>query len=335
MGPRPRPRSSPGSSRYPGSAHRQELIATIDGVRYVNDSKATNADAAAKALACYDPIYWIIGGRAKEGGPRRARSLLSARAPRLPDRRVRQRLRQAAARQAAISRNAARWIKAVAAASAEARKERKPGATVLLSPACASWDQYPNFEARGDHFRALVHALSGQKTGGKGRHDEFHARRPLRRRAVVVDGRSLDPGDRRRADVHGRDPGAGRQPGGRDAHRARQLAHGAPALCDAAAAFAVVLGVSMLSPKQVRRLGVLLFLLFLGLTALTPRLRHRDQGRDALDLGRAVLPAALGIPEADLRDLRRLDVLAENERAAGAGQPHRHRRLRAGGVRCC
>src|SRR6266446_9605001 len=60
--------ASAGLHSFPGLAHRQELIATIDGVRYINDSKATNADAAAKALACYENIYWIAGGLAKEGG---------------------------------------------------------------------------------------------------------------------------------------------------------------------------------------------------------------------------------------------------------------------------
>src|SRR6185312_1439909 len=53
---------------FPGLAHRQELVGTIDGVRYINDSKATNADATEKALACYDAIYWILGGLPKAGG---------------------------------------------------------------------------------------------------------------------------------------------------------------------------------------------------------------------------------------------------------------------------
>ncbi len=53
---------------FPGLAHRQELVEIVDGVRYVNDSKATNADAAARALACYGDIHWIAGGQAKEGG---------------------------------------------------------------------------------------------------------------------------------------------------------------------------------------------------------------------------------------------------------------------------
>lgn len=76
-----------GLKGYPGLAHRQELIATVNGVRFVNDSKATNADAAAKALVCYDNIYWIIGGRAKVGGTQRPRKLLSAHSPCLSDRR--------------------------------------------------------------------------------------------------------------------------------------------------------------------------------------------------------------------------------------------------------
>src|SRR6185295_2307511 len=62
------PKILAGIKSYPGLAHRQELIATIGDVRYINDSKATNADATAKALACYQPIYWILGGRAKETG---------------------------------------------------------------------------------------------------------------------------------------------------------------------------------------------------------------------------------------------------------------------------
>jgi len=150
-----------GLKSYPGLAHRQELIATIGGVRYVNDSKATNADAAAKALVCDDPIYWIIGGRAKEGG-------LAGLDPFYPRVRHAYLIGECAAEFAKQLRGklpvtqCGTLDKAVAAASADARKEKKPGATVLLSPACASWDQYPNFEARGDHFRKLVQALGGR-----------------------------------------------------------------------------------------------------------------------------------------------------------------------------
>lgn len=147
-----------GLKTYPGLAHRQELIATIDGVRYVNDSKATNADATAKALACYQPIYWILGGRPKEGGikslapffgriahayligeagPEFARTL-EGRAP---------------------ATECGTLDRAIVAAHARAQADRRPGAVVLLSPACASFDQFANFEQRGDAFRRLVLAL--------------------------------------------------------------------------------------------------------------------------------------------------------------------------------
>ena len=146
-----------GLKSYPGLAHRQELIATVGGVRYVNDSKATNADAAAKALACYDNIHWIIGGRAKEGG-------LTGLDPFYPRVRHAYLIGECANDFAKQLRGKLPFTqcgtldKAVAAA----QRDAKPGAVVLLSPACASWDQYPNFEARGDHFRKLVGALGGK-----------------------------------------------------------------------------------------------------------------------------------------------------------------------------
>lgn len=149
-----------GIASFAGLAHRQELVAVIDGVRYVNDSKATNADAAAKALAANDAIYWIAGGRAKEGG-------IAALAPYFP------RIRHAfligeAARPFAATLGTAvphalcRTLEAaVSAAHAAARGQA--GATVLLSPACASFDQFTDFEARGDAFRRLVLALPGAR----------------------------------------------------------------------------------------------------------------------------------------------------------------------------
>jgi UDP-N-acetylmuramoylalanine--D-glutamate ligase len=154
-----------GLKTYPGLAHRQELIATIGGVRYVNDSKATNADAAAKALVCYDDIYWIIGGQAKEGGlegletffPRVRQAYLIGEAAPL----FAQQLGKAVA-----FTQCGTLDKAVDLAHLQAQRDRKPGAVVLLSPACASWDQYANFEARGDHFRRLVRDLAEQN--GKG-----------------------------------------------------------------------------------------------------------------------------------------------------------------------
>jgi len=147
-----------GIRTYPGLAHRQELIATVAGVRYINDSKATNADATQKALVCYQPIYWILGGKPKEGGieslkplfPRIAHAYLIGEASADFARTLKGQV--AATECGTLDR-------AVAAAHAQAQADRKAGAVVLLSPACASFDQFANFEQRGDVFRQLVLAL--------------------------------------------------------------------------------------------------------------------------------------------------------------------------------
>ncbi|HJT06017.1 MAG TPA: UDP-N-acetylmuramoyl-L-alanine--D-glutamate ligase, partial [Stellaceae bacterium] len=151
-----------GINGFAGLAHRQELVATIDGIAYVNDSKATNADATAKALACYDAIYWIAGGVPKEGG-------IASLAPFFP------RIRHAFLIGKATEEFAATLDghvpmsrcselgRALAAARETALAQRKPGAVVLLSPACASFDQFSNFEERGDVFRRLVQALPGAR----------------------------------------------------------------------------------------------------------------------------------------------------------------------------
>ena len=150
-----------GIASYPGLPHRQELVATIAGVKFVNDSKATNADASAKALACYESIYWILGGRAKETGldglepfyPRIARAYLIGEAAADFERRL-----KSAGLATTISGTLDR---AVGAAAADARAASRPGAVVLLSPACASFDQFANFEERGNRFRDLVRQLGG------------------------------------------------------------------------------------------------------------------------------------------------------------------------------
>ena len=143
---------------FPGLAHRQELVATIDGVRFINDSKATNADAAEKALACYEAIYWIVGGLPKAGG-------ITSLAPYFG------RIRHAFLIGTATEEFAATLgasvpftrsgdlVGAVSAAAEMACRDGAPGAVVLLSPACASYDQFAHFEARGDAFRALVAKL--------------------------------------------------------------------------------------------------------------------------------------------------------------------------------
>jgi len=145
---------------FPGLPHRQELIAVVDGVVYINDSKATNADAAGKALACYDPIYWIAGGRAKAGGlagldallPRVAHGFLIGEAAESFAQSLAGRVPYTVCGDLAT---------AVAAARERALADGRAGAVVLLSPACASFDQFTDFEARGAAFRALVEALPG------------------------------------------------------------------------------------------------------------------------------------------------------------------------------
>ena len=143
---------------FPGLAHRQELVATIDGVHFINDSKATNADAAEKALACYQAIYWIAGGLPKAGG-------IAPLAPYFG------RLRHAFLIGTAMEEFATTLgdrvpftrcgdlATAVAAAAERARRDGVVGAVVLLSPACASYDQFAHFEARGDAFREFVAEL--------------------------------------------------------------------------------------------------------------------------------------------------------------------------------
>ncbi|MBJ7447422.1 MAG: UDP-N-acetylmuramoyl-L-alanine--D-glutamate ligase [Brevundimonas sp.] len=141
---------------FPGLAHRMETVGTLGRVRFVNDSKATNADAARQALTSYDRSFWIAGGRAKQGGiddleelfPRVVEAFLigeaagpfAARLGETPHR---------------ISGDMATAVQqAYAAAAATGRDE-----VVLLSPAAASFDQYPDFEVRGEAFRAAVLAL--------------------------------------------------------------------------------------------------------------------------------------------------------------------------------
>jgi len=147
-----------GLASFPGLAHRMERLAEIAGIAFVNDSKATNADAAEKALVCYDDIYWIAGGRAKIGGIEQLKPHLG---------RVRRAFLIGEATEdfagtigdAAPVTRCGTLAAAVPAAFAAARADGIPGAVVLLSPACASFDQFSDFEARGDAFRHLVQAL--------------------------------------------------------------------------------------------------------------------------------------------------------------------------------
>jgi UDP-N-acetylmuramoylalanine--D-glutamate ligase len=146
---------------FPGLAHRMEQVARRGPVLFINDSKATNADAAEKALASFaDGVFWIVGGVQKEGG-------LTPLAPYF-ERVEKAYLIGASSDAFALTlegrvpyRRCVTLENAVAAAAADAAGSRAAEPVVLLSPACASFDHYRNFEVRGTHFRDLVMALSG------------------------------------------------------------------------------------------------------------------------------------------------------------------------------
>ena len=149
-----------GLRSFPGLAHRMEELGRRGAVLYVNDSKATNANSAAQALACFSDIFWIAGGKPKTGGIESLRGFF----PRI---RKAYLIGEAADEFAAtLSPGVPHEIdgtldKALAAASRDADASAVAEPVVLLSPACASFDQYRNFEVRGDAFRDLVRALPG------------------------------------------------------------------------------------------------------------------------------------------------------------------------------
>jgi UDP-N-acetylmuramoylalanine--D-glutamate ligase len=177
-----RVRISAAVETFPGLPHRQERLAVIDGVAFVNDSKATNGDAAAKALACYRTVYWIAGGLPKEGG-------LQPTLPHLGRVRHAFLIGQAAPAFAGFLEGRVPCTvsgdlgAAVEQALAKALADGIDGAVVLLSPACASFDQFRNFEARGDAFRALVAALPGRRADSAAADARSSEARPPRRAA--------------------------------------------------------------------------------------------------------------------------------------------------------
>jgi len=142
---------------FPGLAHRQEVVRVVHAIAYVNDSKATNAEAAARALACYDNIYWIAGGRPKPGGLETLAPLLDRVRHAFLIGEATDRFADALDGRVRVSR-CGTLDAAVDAAGDMAERDGLPGAVVLLSPACASFDQFKNFEVRGDAFRTLVEA---------------------------------------------------------------------------------------------------------------------------------------------------------------------------------
>jgi UDP-N-acetylmuramoylalanine--D-glutamate ligase len=143
---------------FPGLAHRMEDVGRSGKVRFVNDSKGTNAGATARALACYPDIFWIAGGKAKDGGiesleaffPRIRKAFLIGDAASA----------FAATLEGKVAYEICGTLDAATRAAAEAAAQSSaPAPIVLLSPACASFDQFKDFEHRGDVFRALVAGL--------------------------------------------------------------------------------------------------------------------------------------------------------------------------------
>ncbi|MET0446623.1 MAG: UDP-N-acetylmuramoyl-L-alanine--D-glutamate ligase [Pseudorhodoplanes sp.] len=151
-----------GLRSFPGLAHRMEQVGHLGKTLFVNDSKGTNADAAAKALSSFTDIFWIAGGKAKEGGiaplselfPRVKKAYLIGEAANDFSRTLEGKVPF----DISVTLDAA-----VANAARDAAEAGLPAPVVLLSPACASFDQFRNFEIRGDRFRELVLALDGVK----------------------------------------------------------------------------------------------------------------------------------------------------------------------------
>ena len=144
---------------FPGLAHRQERLGTIDGVVFVNDSKATNAEASAKALSAYQNIYWIVGGKPKEGGI----AGLEAFYPNIKKAYL---IGAATNEFANTLGDDLPWEKcqtldvATRAAFKDAKTNGDDAPVVMLTPACASFDQFKSFEARGDAFRDIYAHLA-------------------------------------------------------------------------------------------------------------------------------------------------------------------------------
>lgn len=144
---------------FQGLPHRMEYVVKKDGILYINDSKATNAEAASKALSAYDNIYWIAGGVPKEGGIEPLKEYF----PKIKKAFL---IGQAQDEFAKTVENKVSYLKCgtLENALSEARKAAMENSAndpvVLLSPACASFDQWPNFEVRGQAFCDMVKAMS-------------------------------------------------------------------------------------------------------------------------------------------------------------------------------
>lgn len=150
-----------GMRSFPGLAHRMEQVGEKNGILFINDSKATNADAAARALDSFDIIYWILGGRAKQGGiaelneffPKIVHAFLIGEAS--------EQFAHDLEGKVAVSKceTLDRATEAALRMALNGKHAKGQTTAVLLSPACASFDQFANFEARGNAFRTAVQGL--------------------------------------------------------------------------------------------------------------------------------------------------------------------------------
>ena len=152
-----------------GLPHRMEEVARMDGIRFVNDSKATNGEATAEALKSFNDIYWIAGGKAKEDGLGPALNvmgevrhayLIGASAGQFAD-------QIGASCPYDVMQTMDRALRQAIDDASAVRRDDNQFATVLLSPAAASFDQFKSFEDRGDTFRQLVVTLTGSHQGGR------------------------------------------------------------------------------------------------------------------------------------------------------------------------
>ena len=144
---------------FGGLAHRMETIGKLRKVRFVNDSKATNADAARQALSSYDKIFWIAGGEAKAGGIDNLRDLMPNVSKAYLIGKAAPKFHKALDKAGIANKISGKLEMAVLCAAKDALESKAENPIVLLSPACASFDQFKNFEIRGEAFRHHVQEL--------------------------------------------------------------------------------------------------------------------------------------------------------------------------------
>jgi len=144
---------------FPGLAHRMESIGSAGPVRFVNDSKATNADAAKQALKSYDNIFWVAGGQAKSGGIESLSDLFEHVSKAYLIGEAAPEFHKTLKKNKVDHKVSGELKKAILCATRDAMASKKPNPIVLLSPASASFDQFKSFETRGEAFRSYTQKI--------------------------------------------------------------------------------------------------------------------------------------------------------------------------------